>query len=100
MFIKDVFNKFKLLFSKKTPALPYPVVNNFEAKTSNFVSQLKEENLPEFSPEVLSFNTLDGAIEQYIISYLKLAQEGHKNSYTALTSIGGKLESRSKSFFG
>ena len=71
MFIKDFFNKFRLLFSKKTPALPNPVANNFDTKTLNLVSQLKEENLPEFSPEVLSFNTLDGAIEQYIISYLK-----------------------------
>ncbi len=40
-----------------------------------------------------NFNTVEGAIQQYISSYVQLAKEGNVNPYKALVEIAGKQES-------
>ena len=103
MNVKKMVDTLKSFFLKKAPSLPTPTMQSpcLQKSHSDFCNELKNQTIAKDISNVSDFNTLDGAIEQYIMSYLMVAENGCPDSYKALTNIGGKEEihNRRRSFY-
>lgn len=70
-----------------------PKTQTFEEKRNEFVTRLKENVNDTYQEVIPKFRGIEGAIQQYINSYIYLAKtENRLDPYKALVNIAGKAE--------
>lgn len=102
----NISNKIQSFWERrKQKALPEAQeTKNNSNEGNNLVNKEKQEKITEEQSfrdsiktrlprvDAKSFNSIDGAIQQYLMAYVVKARDGVTSSYKALTSIAGKFE--------